>query len=182
MHHFGDTTQFTEETLQSEDVPGGTYSTSKLLMILFTIELNRRFRNQGVTAVVCNLGAVHSDIWRESVDGVSGRLFTAAMWLLFLTTEQGCFTTLEAALIKETELRKMGPMPYCQPYMLPLGASCLMPFEMIGPFQGARWGAPRVPNNPSKEAERVWRISERMVDRHLKTAVAALKRNSYRRT
>eukprot|EP00658_Telonema_sp_P-2_P000510 TRINITY_DN10195_c0_g2_i1.p1 TRINITY_DN10195_c0_g2~~TRINITY_DN10195_c0_g2_i1.p1 ORF type:complete len:155 (+),score=21.59 TRINITY_DN10195_c0_g2_i1:214-678(+) len=146
-------------------------------MLLFTHQLNVRYGSQGLVAVACNPGAVYSDIWREAVRGLAGRMFALFMRICFLSTDQGSHTSVTAALADSTEVRKRGLLPYCQPYFLALGPRFLMPFEMAGPFVGSCWGIPRTPTNLSAEAERVWRVSAEMVEGHMRADVAGLKRH-----
>ena len=155
------------------------YPNAKLAAILFTLELNRRFYHSPhetasssskedpktkkqpprVRAFAANPGAVNSDLWRHvKYPGLVLPLWKA----LFLTSEQGCATTVAAAVGDDFE----DDVYYLQPYWMPSNygrykAPLPIP-EMLGPFVGFRVTQPRLPTNPQMASLALWRVSEEL--------------------
>lgn len=137
-----------------------SYPPSKLATLLFAMEINKKFgpetTGKRVRAIAVNPGAVASDIWRSFPDFT--RVF---LRLLFLNTDQGCTTSIAAAL---------GELPadafYLQPYWLPESNSDSAPFpvlEMMGPYVGYRVTQPRLPLDEGIFASRrLWKASEHL--------------------
>ena len=70
MHHFCYANQHDEAYWKENAFYGpvseeNSYSASKLAALLFTIELNKRYRAKGLRSIAVNPGAVNSDIWRD---------------------------------------------------------------------------------------------------------------------
>jgi hypothetical protein len=88
-------------------------------------ELRRRFAVDGSTATsfAVNPGAVHSDIWR-TIPSFLAAPAAFVMKRLFLTVEQGCYTSVVTATAPLQQLQEL----YYQPYYLPLGIP--HPFEV----------------------------------------------------
>ncbi len=68
-HYYANPAELEEEALNmnlSSNSGTNNYCLSKLAMVLFTVELRRRFQSENVTAtsIAVNPGAVNSDIWR----------------------------------------------------------------------------------------------------------------------
>jgi NAD(P)-dependent dehydrogenase (short-subunit alcohol dehydrogenase family) len=79
----------------------GTYGTSKLLETLWSYELARRIRSQGVTVNCLHPGSVKSDIGDEMKGGLA--LLWHAMKPFLITPEQGAKTSVWAATAPELE-------------------------------------------------------------------------------
>jgi NAD(P)-dependent dehydrogenase (short-subunit alcohol dehydrogenase family) len=166
MHHFAGNTNSTGEHVCQEqfwrDVatprtrPRATYPASKLAAVLFTAELNRRYGDK-VLSVAVNPGGVNSDIWR-GVNPVVRWLFK----LIYLTNEQGCSTTLAAALLPAKELEDHLLCPYLQPYWLPGNYTKRPPFplaEMLAPYAGHVRTRARLPSDPTAAGTALWKVS-----------------------
>ena len=79
----------------------GTYGTSKLLETLWSYELARRIKSQGVTVNCLHPGSVKSDIGDEMRGGLA--LLWRAMKPFLITPEQGAKTSVWAATAPELE-------------------------------------------------------------------------------
>ncbi|GKY90355.1 hypothetical protein MPSEU_000009400 [Mayamaea pseudoterrestris] len=150
-----------------------TYAMSKLAMILFSHELNRRYGVAGVRAVAVNPGAVNSDIWR-SMPSWLACLFR----IFYLTPEEGAAVVVAAAVGNLPQPDKANNLQslYLQPYPIPLQDSndderrfstIRNAFhtlaEIMGPFAGARVGRPRLPYNDgdaAAAAHALWETSQ----------------------
>eukprot|EP00051_Salpingoeca_urceolata_P012139 m.150662 g.150662 ORF g.150662 m.150662 type:complete len:339 (-) comp17387_c0_seq8:461-1477(-) len=156
MHHWGTTDWI--RLLYSPDSTTSTYAASKLAMIYFSDELQRRLAARGVeTVAVCsvNPGAVNSDIWRHLPAAVKC-LADVVFRLIFLTAEQGSRCSVVAALAPlPVPDGGVGPAadgstmacggqgkatpvtPYLVPYRVVSTLSWLrVPLECLGPFYG----------------------------------------------
>lgn len=111
------------------------YSASKLAMAVLAAEVSRR-GGRRITGVAVNPGAVNSEIWtRGDLPRWQERFVSGAFRLIFLTAEQGAATSISAA----TEAQWAATddvVTYLCPYWTPW--STPMPFELHGPFAGAR--------------------------------------------
>ena len=109
------------------------YCASKLAMHVFSVELMRRLSG-GITAISVNPGAVNSDIWyRGQLASRKESLFRFIFRFLFLEPSQGAAPAVSAATDPEWEGE---PALYLTPYYTPRARP--MPFELLGPFVGAR--------------------------------------------
>ncbi|CAJ1947707.1 unnamed protein product [Cylindrotheca closterium] len=125
-----------------------TYGPSKLAALLFTSELQRRYGDK-MLSIAVNPGAVYSDIWRN-YSKIQQKLFR----LLYLTPEQGCQTSVAAAVLDWNDDSEQ--TLYLQPYRLPPQRTSTTkkearpPFpmlEMLGPYVGYRLTTPRLPRD-----------------------------------
>jgi hypothetical protein len=85
-------------------------------------------------------------------------LFQTFLSLIFLTNEQGCETSVAAAV---------GHLPddaiYQQPLWMPFRGPSFPAFEILGPFVGPTVTAPRLPDDGgSAAADALWRASEEL--------------------
>ncbi|CAM9656425.1 unnamed protein product, partial [Ectocarpus sp. 12 AP-2014] len=96
MHHSGGT-NWESAVMGHPKRRGATYADSKLAMVIFAKELKKRFAAAGssATAVAVNPGAVRSDIWRN-IPKLVMPVFDLFMRFLFLTSEQGSYTSVRA--------------------------------------------------------------------------------------
>lgn len=140
-----------------------SYPPSKLATLLFAKELNSRFGAENsktrVRAFSVNPGAVASDIWRSFP--VITQPFIQR---IFLSTEQGCATSVAAA-VGEFEA---SDDVYLQPYWMPESASRAVPYpviEMMGPFVGYKVTQPRLPLDEGVfAAKSLWKACEEITD------------------
>jgi NAD(P)-dependent dehydrogenase (short-subunit alcohol dehydrogenase family) len=138
------------------------YENSKLAMAMFTRELRRRLAGSRVLATAANPGFVASDIWRAlHAVPVIGSVWQRLCGAFALTTAQGAAVSVAAAT---------APPPaseddalYLQPYWLPLGIA--LPFEMIGPFAGARPARSALPADEPAQSRELWRLCEGLAAR-----------------
>lgn len=172
MHHYG-SCRFEEAARGHYTGMGGLtcnfYSDSKLAAILHSVELRRRMLKdgcEGPCSIAVNPGAVSSEIWRYFFPGLMGTIFKAISSPFFLIPEQGCHTSLAAAVLPPETLQsraggeKTGNL-YLQPYQLPFGRS--RPFELMGPFVGWRPQTPSLPADYEDQARRMWEIFDAML-------------------
>eukprot|EP01034_Spumella_vulgaris_P025044 gene25044-31454_t len=195
------------------------YSDSKLFMNLLTMEINRRYdfdrqyegagkfeakregdeKNERPLISLCaNPGAVHSDIWRNSVL----TSFNFVMKWLFLDVDQGSATSVYAATVSLSELRryqqehakmlgtvKLGDnfqfcsdLPCFIPYAMPAQPS--LAYETMGAFAGPSFARVSFPcaaaiqglsaeecDSPSKLAQRLWEYSAQLCEAHMNVSV-----------
>ena len=152
-------------------------------MNLLTMELNRRYGDKGldsasrpILAVSVNPGAVKSDIWRHVPTQVKW-VYDRFMDVFYLTTEQGCATSLYAAICESSRLTscsastveggKLRSHPSL-PYLVPYASPCrLLAFEMLGFFAGPQTGRPSLPPTPTKTAAELWEFSDQICDKTL---------------
>ena len=208
MHHFskGDATEKAGGDFESiaspgywkrrafyhDDAPKNIYSASKLAAILHSIELNRRYGDENLTAIAVNPGSVNSDIWRGFPNWVRRHVFEK----IFLTTEEGSEPIVAAAVRNDFTADNnngRGAIIYLQPYANPfsifggrwfpdsssssstttttvLSSSSskqgpMLPFtEMCGPYVGHLPTIPRLPANAETAAETLWKVSEELTE------------------
>lgn len=137
------------------------YSTSKLAMTCLAFELHRRSGGR-VRAFAVNPGAVNSDIWRHPRWAAYRPFF---QWL-FLTPEQGCVTSVEAATA-----HLEAPL-YLSPYSGKEEAS--LPRRLLGEAVMDSWGVFVGPTAiPPLEASRdpivgqsLWEVSWALCEPH----------------
>ncbi len=160
MHHWSSAS--VSATARGEDESNG-YDDSKMAMILFAAELQRRYGAASFSAVSVNPGFVDSDIWRgfDAVPFV-GKAFRFVTGLLALTPAQGAVTTVAAAMgtWRGRVMGKLSDVTYLAPYYLPKGF--WLPFEMMGPFAGARSVRPRLPKDEPAESRALWDACEKL--------------------
>lgn len=163
MHHFCQADKLDRDYWTSCALFGGrtesSYSPSKLAMLLFSIELNRRFRSKGLRSIAVNPGAVNSDIWRNK-PAFLRRIFQ----LVYLDNKQGCHTTVAACVISDLPADANYLQPYHQvhPTVAPWP-----PLEMLGVFVGHLITEPRLPkdgSNGEKTAQVLWETSEELLE------------------
>ena len=210
MHHFskGDATEelaggdfesiassgyWKRRALYHDDPPKNVYSASKLAAILHSVELNRRYGDEHLTAIAVNPGSVNSDIWRGFPTWVRRYVFDK----IYLTTEEGSEPIVAAAVRNDFTADKdsimanngKGAIIYLQPYANPfsifggrwfprLSSSSstaatvsssrqrpMIPFtEMLGPYVGHLPTIPRLPANTEAAAETLWKVSEELTE------------------
>jgi NAD(P)-dependent dehydrogenase (short-subunit alcohol dehydrogenase family) len=166
------------------------YADSKLYMNFLTLEINRRFSGSFfkgtssspsatngpriILSLSVNPGAVKSDIWR-SVPSILQLPYNHFMSVFYLTTEQGCDTSLTACTIPLEKIRSHSTqcpqprnlesdlllthhplIPYLIPYTMYWG--CLA-FEMINSFSGSHWGYVSLPANSDVVSSDLWNFS-----------------------
>jgi len=159
MHHFATPRiKINEWDEVTKSNSNNSYADSKLAAILFTIELNRRFK--GISSISVNPGAVDSEIWRNFPLLLRKYLLGPIFRLLYLSTEDGCHTTV-AAILNEWQHNEV----YLEPYHLPKIWRRIPPypsFEMLGPFQGSRAVQPRLLKNDAlrESCSNLWLVSE----------------------
>lgn len=168
MHHFCHAnrhdetywTQFAKPNNQKKDETDySSYSPSKLAALLFSIELNRRYRSRGLRSIAVNPGAVNSDIWRKFP-----RFIIPLFRLLYLNNQQGSHTSVAAALSQDLPDDTI----YLQPYYQPQPSSVpFPPLEMLGVFVGHQPTTPRLPNDGTQgalSAQVLWETSEKLLN------------------
>lgn len=167
------------------------YADSKLLLNLFTIEINKRFKssdNKKIVAISVNPGAVKSDIWRHVPSFVKG-IYDAFMTMFYLSVEDGAKTSIYAALLasqdiydylSQTALRcnykdseeahfQYHPyLPYIAPYQNNLFGFLPMSFEAIGPFYGPIFSKSSYPKHSLLSSEILWSKSKEICLNQLK--------------
>ena len=174
MHHFAgqqpkDNAEYWNNMAKyhpSSNPPPELYASSKLAMILFSQELNRRYggESHNITSIAVNPGSVASDIWR----GFPIWLQTIFRYV-YLSPRQGCTPAVAAATIDTTSgkipsLNEIDNLYYFQPYWIPnQNHRPMIPFtEMLGPYVGYTRTTPRLPVNRggTDEAKALWQVSE----------------------
>jgi NAD(P)-dependent dehydrogenase (short-subunit alcohol dehydrogenase family) len=151
---------------------GASYALSKLAMIHFAYELQRRLRAEGlgdrIQAIAVNPGAVMSDIWRTFPPWLLcvARPFCS---LFFLNTQQGSATSVAAASAREPGGRRMAPgdLLYLTPYRIPTwgGERVQLLFDSLGPFAGARVAPSTALSHDLASAAALWEACDAAVDR-----------------
>lgn len=140
------------------------YALSKLAAVSFAAELQRRLTGTGVTAVAVNPGAVASDIWRH-VPPLHGCWFRPLMSVAFLSSEQGCESSIAAAASPLSAEYAAPHAVYLSPYAapnwaqkaggwtalifgdllgrlsLPIGPQASTPLSIDGKVGGSLWDA-----------------------------------------
>uniref|UniRef100_A0A7S4C3A4 Protochlorophyllide reductase n=1 Tax=Chrysotila carterae TaxID=13221 RepID=A0A7S4C3A4_CHRCT len=160
-----------------------TYSSSKLALACFTTELNRRYgATHGLRAISANPGAVCSEIWfRGQQPPWQARLLRALFRCVFLSPAQGATPIVSAATATEWDaqapkvkqktatataaagaelpLRPNDAMEslYLCPYRTP--THCPMPWELHGPFAGARACSPHPLVRDAGACARLWEMT-----------------------
>ena len=150
------------------------YSDSKLYLNYLTIEINRRYglsrrsdshdeqegrkKKRRITAISVNPGAVRSDIWRHVPWPISYP-YDLVMRLLYLNVEEGAAPSLFAATVPFPQSRSL--LPYVCPYRV---HGNILAFEMLGPFGGATWATPTLPNKASEKAKELYLFSESLIN------------------
>lgn len=166
MHHFchadkHDETYWRQNAVSSDISSTDTYSASKLAAILFSIELNRRYRSSGLRSIAVNPGAVNSDIWRNYP-----RWIVAVFDYVYLNSRQGAYTSVAASVIEDWPEDVL----YLQPYHQVTSASTpFPPTEMLGPFVGYQAVQPRLPKdgqNGGLTAQVLWEVSVELTEQY----------------
>jgi NAD(P)-dependent dehydrogenase (short-subunit alcohol dehydrogenase family) len=177
------------------------YADSKLYMNYLTLEINKRFSGsiltsppspspdrslssgiRNIVSISVNPGAVKSDIWR-SVPFLFRLPYDAFMTLFYLSTEQGCHTSLTACILPLQKIVQHSSssqhlllptrnnrsdillthhplIPYLVPYTM--YCRCLA-FEMINTFTGSSWGFVSLPLNSEKVSTDLWDFSDDLI-------------------
>jgi NAD(P)-dependent dehydrogenase (short-subunit alcohol dehydrogenase family) len=153
---------------------GASYALSKIAMVHFAYELQRRFRDEGVgdriQAISVNPGGVMSDIWRTFPPAVLcvARPFCS---LFFLNTQQGSATSVAAASAREPGGRRMlpGDLLYLTPYRIPSwgGERVALLFDSLGPFAGARAAPSTALSHDLGSSAALWEACDAAVERIL---------------
>lgn len=167
------------------------YADSKLYMNYLTLEINKRFSGtlflssetsskqsskRSVISLSVNPGAVKSDIWR-SVPTIVQFPYNIFMSIFYLTTEQGCDTSLSACILPVEEIinhSRISSSSYSLnkqsdahltlhpliPYLIPYRMywRCLG-FEMINAFVGSNWGYISLPADSENLSMKLWNFS-----------------------
>jgi len=173
MHHFCQADKHDEAYWRQNALFGNemsqenSYSASKLAALLFTIELNKRYRSQGLRSIAVNPGAVNSDIWRSYP-----RWIVAVFQRIYLNNPQGSYTSVAASVINDFP----DDVIYLQPYHQQtrggndrkiIAPTPFPPFEMLGPFVGYQAIHPRLPkdgHNGELTSGALWKVSEELTD------------------
>lgn len=143
--------------------PESNYAASKLAMILFSQELNRRYGEScRIKSIAVNPGSVASDIWRSYPS-----FLQAAFRCVYLSPVQGCIPVVAAAVIDDVLVNHGNRHThYFQPYYIPSRHKNrpMIPWtEMLGPYIGYVLTTPRMPpNGGRKEAVALWSASEEL--------------------
>jgi NAD(P)-dependent dehydrogenase (short-subunit alcohol dehydrogenase family) len=150
----------------------GSYKLSKLAMIHFAYELQRRLNSQGygdvIQAIPVNPGGVYSDIWRFLPEKIMC-IFRPFMKLFFLNTAQGAATSVAAAADPEPGGRRMksGELVYLSPYRVftPsfFGPTIALLTDSLGPFAGARLCLPQRLSYDAVSSASLWNCSDAAV-------------------
>jgi NAD(P)-dependent dehydrogenase (short-subunit alcohol dehydrogenase family) len=161
MHRFGHTRWLDGLAF---DPTHRTYSVSKLALAVFAAELTRRCASRGIIGVAVNPGACDSDIWYRGDDSWGERAHwqrSLLQWCFrhfFLSTEQGAATSVSAATDPSWVDGEGGGRPpdaqYLSPYRTP--ATRPMPFELHGPFAGARLCLPHAAVLDGTQGAALW--------------------------
>jgi NAD(P)-dependent dehydrogenase (short-subunit alcohol dehydrogenase family) len=118
MHHFGSDFKTVKDwTACTKLGSPNAYADSKLAAVLFSKELNRRFRKNGLRSIAVNPGAVNSDIWRNleaSSPQLKRYVLDPLFRALYLSTEQGATCSIAAAVCTWED-----DVLYLQPYWFP---------------------------------------------------------------
>jgi NAD(P)-dependent dehydrogenase (short-subunit alcohol dehydrogenase family) len=163
MHHFCHTNEahdaeYWNNMARFGRSDGSSYSASKLAAILFTLELNCRYRHLGLRSIAVNPGAVNSDIWRNQP-----RFLRKIFRWIYISNRQGSFTTVAAAV----SINLPDDVVYLQPYYQVNPQSVTWPpFEMLGVFVGYLATQPRLPKdgtNGALTARVLWETSEALL-------------------
>jgi NAD(P)-dependent dehydrogenase (short-subunit alcohol dehydrogenase family) len=184
MHHFmGSQPKDTVEYWKSmalyspDDGPHpNVYGASKLAMIFWTQELNRRRRddsnsnsndssrhhkNSSIRSIVVSPGSCASDIWR-GFPTVLRNIFR----YVYLSPEQGSVPVVAAAVMEDWE--EEDSVTYLQPYWNHYyngkRRTPMLPFtEMLGPYVGYMPATPRLPPGGGlEEGKALWETSEEL--------------------
>lgn len=141
----------------SASADGNSYSASKLAALLFTIELNKRYKSKGLRSIAVNPGAVNSDIWRGYPSWI-----LAVFKRIYLNNKQGSYTSVAASVLEDLP----DDVIYLQPYhQIRYDVAPFPPFEMLGPFVGFQPVVPRLPRDGSNgelTAASLWKVSEEL--------------------
>jgi NAD(P)-dependent dehydrogenase (short-subunit alcohol dehydrogenase family) len=178
MHHFmgslpKDTVEYWKSVaLYSPDGPHPhVYGASKLAMIFWTQELNRRYysshdKNSNIRSIAVNPGSCASDIWR-GFPTVLRNIFR----YVYLSPEQGSVPVVAAAVQEDWEEN----VTYLQPYWnnnnyhgtTRTTTTPMIPFtEMLGPYVGFAPATPRLPPGGGlEEGKALWEMSEELTKR-----------------
>ena len=167
MHHYADgkelpphqphSYEYWKQVAQyNEERASSAYTPSKLAALFFTLELNKRYGEKGLRSIVVNPGAVNSNIWRNT-----SRWLVKLFGLIYLTSAQGCSTSVAAATQKLDD-----DVVYLQPYWLPGWMKVAFPaMEMLGPYVGWRITSPRLPEDGAEgmnTSMHLWKASEEL--------------------
>ena len=112
-------------------------------------------------ACAVNPGAVASDIWRGVPRLMKALLLDPIMAVAFLNPDEGCATSVHAATQVLLDPLGVEPVTYFSPYVVPDWAS--LPFEVAGPFVGARRAPQSLPANEPEASRALWELSERTI-------------------
>lgn len=161
MHHYCHADKHDErywrENALFASSQGDSYSASKLAALLFTIELNKRYKPQGLRSIAVNPGAVNSDIWRTYPSWL-----VAIFKVVYLNNKQGSHTSIAASVVDDLP----DDVVYLQPYhQMQTKSAPFPPFEMLGPFVGYQAVKPRLPDdgrNGELTSWTLWKVSEEL--------------------
>jgi len=105
-HHWSDFDFDDPHFERTEYDPLASYGRSKTANVLFAVELDRRFRDDGIRAFALMPGGIHTSLGRSMTEDVRRRLGTDAAnasQYQWKSVEQGSATTIWAALGRELE-------------------------------------------------------------------------------
>lgn len=151
-----------------DNIFSSRYNDSKLALVLMTLELRHRLKGTSVRAVAVSPGAVASDIWRSFPVWYKKLVLDPAMTLAFLSNEKGSTPSVFAATQPDLPLEDEEDetdVLYFHPYWSP-SSRLLMPWEVMGPFNGFTRARPRLPANARAVAKDLWYQSEKLVLQH----------------
>lgn len=148
------------------------YCVSKLALCALATHLNATLAPR-LGAACANPGAVNSEIWYRGQLGAAaeGYVLRPLFGALMLTPEQGCATSVAAALWPLGSLvaarggARLCLCPYVAPYVVPAAAP--LPFELHGPFAGARPCAPAAAALDVRAAAELWALCAEEAAEHL---------------
>ena len=139
-------------------------------MAVLSSEVTRRWADKNIIGIAVNPGAVNSDIWyrRQQPHFVQEYLVRPAFSLLFLTSAQGAACSIAAATDERYSTPVIGRYlcPYRTPNLSP------WPFELHGPFAGARECRPVNAVLDEETGRRLWEqtltyLRERLPERRI---------------
>ena len=161
MHRFGDPTDWRAPLAFNKK--RNTYATSKLAMAVLASEITRRWaHSKGIVGIATNPGAVNSEIWYRGqlpvwLETCAVRPFFSAF---FLSTKQGASCSVAAATDPRFD-SLVAPGCYLCPYRtlerLP------MPFELHGPFAGAKACTPHKAANDATAGRELWEVTREAI-------------------
>lgn len=173
FHKYGDWTKWEESATGrrgdtgSFDVLTHVYADSKLANMLHSLDLRKRFEADGssATAIAVHPGNCRTDLWRY-VPHQLHAMFDWYMRVFFLSPEQGCHTSIAAAVVPLEQLQDSNGqlVQFLQPYFDPLPTFMERAGNQIGPFAGWQKSVAALPDNLDAELQRLRSVSKALVE------------------